>query len=179
MLTIPPCIIVRYLKQKGSISGPRFKTPLVGPFLQAIHPKWEGYIAQWASGPLSCVSIFHKYVKPPLSMPFPDNLLTATCQICGARIRPRHCPQGVQVTGLLGAMPRAYRKRHHGPRRLGVPPGASPCRISARIGSPIHDQSPADLPPSARAGIKRLLRQVHNSQRSKQGKAHGIHGSLP
>ena len=49
-----------YIKQKGSIAGPRFKIPLMGPFLQAIDPKFEGYLAQWASGPLSCVSVFHK-----------------------------------------------------------------------------------------------------------------------
>lgn len=51
---------VVYLKRKGSIPGPRFKIPLVGPFLQAIDPKFEAYLKQWASGPLSCVSIFHK-----------------------------------------------------------------------------------------------------------------------
>ncbi|KAK4214424.1 cytochrome P450 [Rhypophila decipiens] len=53
---------VMYLQQKGSIAGPRFKIPLVGPFAQALDPKWEGYLKQWASGPLSCVSIFHKFV---------------------------------------------------------------------------------------------------------------------
>ncbi|KAK6849517.1 hypothetical protein PG995_013350 [Apiospora arundinis] len=51
-----------YLLQKGPIAGPSFKMPFMGPFIQAIHPKWEGYIQQWASGPLSCVSIFHKFV---------------------------------------------------------------------------------------------------------------------
>lgn len=49
-----------YIIQKGSIAGPSFKLPFIGPFIQAIHPKWEGYIEQWDSGPLSCVSIFHK-----------------------------------------------------------------------------------------------------------------------
>ncbi|TDZ35077.1 Cytochrome P450 61 [Colletotrichum trifolii] len=34
----------------------------MGPFLQAIDPKFEAYLAQWASGPLSCVSVFHKFV---------------------------------------------------------------------------------------------------------------------
>ncbi|CAL5874788.1 uncharacterized protein PFLUO_LOCUS9090 [Penicillium psychrofluorescens] len=51
-----------YIKRKGAIAGPRFKIPLVGPFIQAIHPKFEAYLAQWASGPLSCVSVFHKFV---------------------------------------------------------------------------------------------------------------------
>ncbi|KAJ4294998.1 hypothetical protein N0V90_007006 [Kalmusia sp. IMI 367209] len=54
--------LVRYLVQKGSIAGPSFKIPLMGPFLQAIHPQFDAYLAQWASGPLSCVSIFHKFV---------------------------------------------------------------------------------------------------------------------
>ncbi|KAH6655556.1 cytochrome P450 [Truncatella angustata] len=49
----------RYLWQKGSIAGPRFKIPFMGPFIQAIHPKFDEYLAQWASGPLSCVSVFH------------------------------------------------------------------------------------------------------------------------
>ncbi|KAJ5575334.1 hypothetical protein N7450_009233, partial [Penicillium hetheringtonii] len=53
---------IMYLKRKGSIAGPTFKIPLMGPFLQAIDPKFESYLAQWASGPLSCVSIFHKFV---------------------------------------------------------------------------------------------------------------------
>ncbi|RAL11184.1 cytochrome P450 [Aspergillus homomorphus CBS 101889] len=53
---------VMYLKRKGSIAGPMFKIPLMGPFLQAIHPKFDEYLAQWASGPLSCVSVFHKFV---------------------------------------------------------------------------------------------------------------------
>ncbi|KAJ5122679.1 Cytochrome P450 61 [Penicillium atrosanguineum] len=51
-----------YLKRKGSIAGPTFKIPLIGPFIQALHPEFESYLAQWASGPLSCVSVFHKFV---------------------------------------------------------------------------------------------------------------------
>jgi sterol 22-desaturase len=57
-----------YLKRKGSIAGPRFKIPLIGPFLQAIDPKFEAYLQQWASGPLSCVSVFHKYVHLALQI---------------------------------------------------------------------------------------------------------------
>ncbi|KAL4915243.1 cytochrome P450 [Aspergillus aurantiobrunneus] len=51
-----------YLWRKGSIAGPVFKIPLTGPFIQALHPKFESYLAQWASGPLSCVSVFHKFI---------------------------------------------------------------------------------------------------------------------
>ncbi|EGY18142.1 hypothetical protein VD0002_g7713 [Verticillium dahliae] len=53
---------VMYIKRKGSIAGPRLKIPLMGPFIQALHPKFESYLVQWASGPLSCVSVFHKFV---------------------------------------------------------------------------------------------------------------------
>ncbi|CAG8382831.1 unnamed protein product [Penicillium salamii] len=53
---------IMYIKRKGSIAGPPLKIPLMGPFLQALDPKFEGYLAQWASGPLSCVSVFHKFV---------------------------------------------------------------------------------------------------------------------
>ncbi|CAI4212072.1 unnamed protein product [Parascedosporium putredinis] len=53
---------VLYILKKGSIAGPAFKIPITGPFIQALHPKFESYIAQWASGPLSCVSVFHKFV---------------------------------------------------------------------------------------------------------------------
>ncbi|KAL4911429.1 hypothetical protein BDW74DRAFT_164918 [Aspergillus multicolor] len=53
---------VVYLHRKGSITGPLFKIPLTGPFIQALHPKFDAYLKQWASGPLSCVSVFHKFV---------------------------------------------------------------------------------------------------------------------
>ncbi|KAH6972525.1 cytochrome P450 [Ilyonectria sp. MPI-CAGE-AT-0026] len=53
---------VLYIVRKGSIAGPRFKIPFMGPFIQALHPNFEEYLAQWASGPLSCVSVFHKFV---------------------------------------------------------------------------------------------------------------------
>ena len=54
---------VTYLKRKGAIAGPPFKIPLMGPFIQTLHPRFEAYLEQWASGPLSCVSVFHKYVS--------------------------------------------------------------------------------------------------------------------
>ncbi|KAH8896887.1 sterol desaturase [Thozetella sp. PMI_491] len=51
-----------YQYRKGSIAGPMFKIPFMGPFIQALHPKFSEYLKQWASGPLSCVSVFHKFV---------------------------------------------------------------------------------------------------------------------
>jgi C-22 sterol desaturase len=51
-----------YIWNKGSIVGPSFKTPFIGPFLQSVNPKFEEYYAKWISAPLSCVSVFHKFV---------------------------------------------------------------------------------------------------------------------
>ncbi|KAG7879491.1 hypothetical protein KL905_003112 [Ogataea polymorpha] len=54
---------IAYQIYKGSIAGPRFKFwPVIGPFLESLDPKFEEYQSKWASGPLSCVSIFHKFV---------------------------------------------------------------------------------------------------------------------
>lgn len=54
---------VSYLTKKGSIAGPKLKMwPFMGPFLESVNPKFEEYEAKWRSGPLSCVSVFHKFV---------------------------------------------------------------------------------------------------------------------
>ncbi|PWY78359.1 cytochrome P450 [Aspergillus heteromorphus CBS 117.55] len=53
---------ITYLSNKGNIVGPAFKEPFIGPFLQSVNPKFEEYYAKWMSGPLSCVSVFHKFV---------------------------------------------------------------------------------------------------------------------
>ncbi|PYI11263.1 cytochrome P450 61 [Aspergillus sclerotiicarbonarius CBS 121057] len=53
---------VMYIRNKGSIVGPAFKMPFIGPFLESMNPKFEEYYAKWTSGPLSCVSVFHKFV---------------------------------------------------------------------------------------------------------------------
>lgn len=54
---------ISYLKKKGTIAGPTFKLwPFMGPFLESVNPKFEEYKAKWDSGPLSCVSVFHKFV---------------------------------------------------------------------------------------------------------------------
>lgn len=45
---------------KGTIEGPAMKLPFMGPFLQSMDPKFEEYYNKWLSGPLSCVSVFHK-----------------------------------------------------------------------------------------------------------------------
>ncbi|KAI9739258.1 MAG: RNA polymerase C-22 sterol desaturase [Cirrosporium novae-zelandiae] len=53
---------VKYIMNKGKIAGPAFKFPFTGPFLESMNPKMSEYMAKWASGPLSCVSVFHKFV---------------------------------------------------------------------------------------------------------------------
>lgn len=63
ILTILVYDQVMYQIRKGSIAGPAFKFwPIIGPFLESLDPKFEEYKAKWYSGPLSCVSIFHKFV---------------------------------------------------------------------------------------------------------------------
>ena len=56
--------LVKYIWNKGSIVGPAWKMPFIGPFLSSVNPKMDEYKAKWASGDLSCVSVFHKYVEP-------------------------------------------------------------------------------------------------------------------
>lgn len=73
---------VSYIKSKGSIAGPSFKMPFIGPFLQSVNPKFEEYYAKWASGPLSCVSVFHKYAIFPLPLLPPQ-------WVCRRRRAPR------------------------------------------------------------------------------------------
>ncbi len=51
---------VSYITQKGSIVGPAWKAPFIGPFISSMSPKWHEYKGKWASGELSCVSVFHK-----------------------------------------------------------------------------------------------------------------------
>ncbi|KAM5370561.1 hypothetical protein ACJZ2D_008494 [Fusarium nematophilum] len=59
------CVVydqISYIMRKGSIVGPAWKLPFIGPFLDSMDPRFDGYYAKWSSGPLSCVSIFHKFV---------------------------------------------------------------------------------------------------------------------
>lgn len=98
-----------YIKRKGSIAGPSFKIPLIGPFLQALDPKFEEYLAQWASGPLSCVSVFHKYVPQVLALTLFDvNIYHQSSYIClqirCPCLRPRYRTQGVQVPFIRRAL---------------------------------------------------------------------------
>ncbi|ORY74124.1 cytochrome P450 [Protomyces lactucae-debilis] len=53
---------VRYRNRKQGIAGPAFTIPIMGAFLDSMHPTFEGYFSKWESGALSCVSVFHKFV---------------------------------------------------------------------------------------------------------------------
>lgn len=69
---------ILYQIKKGSIVGPRFKFwPIIGPFLESLDPKFEEYLAKWNSGPLSCVSIFHKFVVIASSRDLARKILTS------------------------------------------------------------------------------------------------------
>lgn len=51
-----------YWQQKGPLVGDSWKWPFVGPFLDSVKPSFDKYYTKWVSGPLSCVSVFHKFV---------------------------------------------------------------------------------------------------------------------
>lgn len=75
-----------YIYKKGSIVGPAWKAPFIGPFLDSVRPDFTKYHAKWASGPLSCVSVFHKYGN------FTIAIACYSCNpiLTAAQIR-RHC----------------------------------------------------------------------------------------
>ncbi|CCG83849.1 protein of unknown function [Taphrina deformans PYCC 5710] len=72
----------RYRNRKGTAAGPAWTIPIMGAFLDSMHPTFEGYyrfvlpwhkkpivafsltreIRKWESGALSVVSVFHKFV---------------------------------------------------------------------------------------------------------------------
>lgn len=47
---------------KANLVGDPFKIPFVGPFFESVNPKFHKYYEKWVSAPLSCVSVFHKFV---------------------------------------------------------------------------------------------------------------------
>jgi len=54
--------VVSYRTKKANLAGDSFKIPFVGPFFDSVRPEFTKYYAKWVSGPLSCVSVFHKFV---------------------------------------------------------------------------------------------------------------------
>ena len=145
---------VMYIWRKGSIAGPPFKIPLMGPFIQALHPRFEAYLEQWASGPLSCVSVFHKYV-PCCHKPTRASSCKGDCilirllapKIRRPRLRPRHRPQSLQISVLRRTLHRTRRQGHPRPQSLGIPPGQSPRRVPEGSDTLVHQQGHRFLPP--------------------------------
>ncbi|KAI7256966.1 hypothetical protein KC335_g13023, partial [Hortaea werneckii] len=53
---------ISYRMMKADLAGDSWKMPFVGPFFDSVRPTFEKYHTKWLSGPLSCVSVFHKFV---------------------------------------------------------------------------------------------------------------------
>ncbi|KAI7868124.1 cytochrome P450 [Spinellus fusiger] len=51
-----------YLNKKKGLPGPQLKIPIIGAFMDSLYPTFEGYMAKWKSGELSCVSVFDRFV---------------------------------------------------------------------------------------------------------------------
>lgn len=51
-----------YRYKKRHLPGATWTIPLIGKFADSLHPTMEGYMKQWASGPLSAISVFNVYV---------------------------------------------------------------------------------------------------------------------
>src|SRR2546423_3020694 len=116
---------VTYLWLKGSIVGPSWKTPFIGPFLESVYPDFNKYKAKWASGELSCVSVFHKY---QLYVPRPiECALTIYKQIRCHCLHPRHGSQSLQLTHVRQALRRGRGAQAAPPHQLGLPGRQGPC----------------------------------------------------
>eukprot|EP01117_Protostelium_nocturnum_P004607 TRINITY_DN1666_c0_g1_i1.p1 TRINITY_DN1666_c0_g1~~TRINITY_DN1666_c0_g1_i1.p1 ORF type:complete len:518 (-),score=174.92 TRINITY_DN1666_c0_g1_i1:210-1763(-) len=51
-----------YRRKKQNLPGPKWKIPIIGAFLDSLYPTFEGYLAKWYSGPLSCVGVFDRFI---------------------------------------------------------------------------------------------------------------------
>lgn len=51
-----------YRYKKRHLPGAQWTIPLIGKFADSLNPTMEGYMKQWASGPLSAISVFNVYV---------------------------------------------------------------------------------------------------------------------
>ncbi len=48
-----------YRSRKAHLPGPKWTIPVIGKFMDSLHPSLENYMAGWNSGPLSAASVFH------------------------------------------------------------------------------------------------------------------------
>jgi len=53
---------VVYRRKKKDLPGPTWKVPIIGAFLDSLYPTFQGYLDKWYSGPLSCVSVFDRFI---------------------------------------------------------------------------------------------------------------------
>ncbi|RUS25940.1 cytochrome P450 [Jimgerdemannia flammicorona] len=53
---------VSYRRKKQHLPGPDVKQPIIGALLESLHPTFDGYLSKWNSGPLSCVSVFNRFI---------------------------------------------------------------------------------------------------------------------
>ena len=65
-----------YKYKKRHLPGASWTIPIIGKFMDSLHPTLENYMKQWAMGDLSVVSVFNMYV-----LAIHTRLgLTASCQ---------------------------------------------------------------------------------------------------
>jgi len=167
--------IVMYISRKGSIAGPRFKIPFMGPFASSTF-QVELYLAQWASGPLSCVSVFHKQVDPRTVIPL-LTIFFLISQVRGSRLRSGRRAQSLQDPQPCDTMYRAHRERHDGLESLDFPTRPSTRRVPSRLYRSVYKQSAWCILVCPGAGLQRLLRQVrgaHGGQRRQASQVHGM-----
>ncbi|PRP89669.1 C-22 sterol desaturase Erg5 [Planoprotostelium fungivorum] len=53
---------ISYRRKKKDLPGPTWKIPIIGAFLDSLYPTFDGYLAKWYSGPLSCVAVFDRFI---------------------------------------------------------------------------------------------------------------------
>ena len=93
---------VKYIWNKGSIVGPAWKIPFIGPFLESMNPKMDKYIEKFNSGELSCVSVFHKCVL--LISHYVPGLTCTSLQVRGYCFVSGHGAQSLQFAYVCQAL---------------------------------------------------------------------------
>lgn len=63
-----------YRYKKRHLPGPAWTIPIIGRFIDSLHPTLENYKKGWASGDLSAVSVFNMCVLPVIDDVYRVNL---------------------------------------------------------------------------------------------------------
>ena len=50
---------IAYRSKKAHLPGPKWTIPIIGKFMDSLHPTLENYMKGWNSGPLSVASVFN------------------------------------------------------------------------------------------------------------------------